>query len=97
TNVYQRGNASYKRILELLEEKPDIHDAPRAEHHTLKGGIKLADIYFSYGEQAVLENVNIDIKEGQYIGICGGIGSGKSIIARLILRIICPYKGRYAV
>jgi ATP-binding cassette subfamily B protein len=94
TNVYQRGNASYKRILELIEEKPDINDAPRAEHHTLKGSIKLEDIYFSYGEQAVLENVNIDIKEGQYIGICGGIGSGKSIIARLILRIIEPQKGR---
>jgi ATP-binding cassette subfamily B protein len=94
TNVYQRGNASYKRILELLEEKPDIHDAPRAEHQTLKGSIKLKDIYFSYEEQAVLENVNIDIKEGQYIGICGGIGSGKSIIARLILRIIEPQKGK---
>ncbi|HCL90105.1 MAG TPA: hypothetical protein DHW70_02080 [Candidatus Atribacteria bacterium] len=36
----------------------------------------------------------MDIKEGQYIGICGGIGSGKSIIARLILRIIEPQKGR---
>lgn len=94
TNVYQRGNASYKRILELLEEKPDIHDAPRAEHQILKGSIKLEDIYFSYEEQTVLENVNIDIKEGQYIGICGGIGSGKSIIARLILRIIEPQEGR---
>ncbi len=94
TNVYQRGNASYKRILELLEEKPDIHDSPRAEYHPVEGSIKLENIYFSYGEQAVLDNVNIDIKEGQYIGICGGIGSGKSIIARLILRIIEPQKGR---
>ncbi|GAH14593.1 unnamed protein product, partial [marine sediment metagenome] len=33
TNVYQRGNASYKRILELLEEKPNIYDASRAEYH----------------------------------------------------------------
>src|SRR5665648_258589 len=33
TNVYQRGNASYKRILELLEEKPDIYDTHRAEYH----------------------------------------------------------------
>lgn len=94
TNVYQRGNASYKRILELLEEKPDIYDAPGAEHHILKGSIKLENIYFSYGEQAVLDNVNIDIKPGQYIGICGKIGSGKSILARLILRIIEPQKGR---
>lgn len=94
TNVYQRGNASYKRILELLEEKPDISDASRAEHHTLEGSIKLKNIYFSYGEQTVLDNININIKQGQYIGICGRIGSGKSIIARLILRIIEPRKGR---
>jgi len=94
TNVYQRGNASYKRILELLEEKPDIYDTPRAEYHPLEGSIKLENIYFSYGEQTVLDNINIDIKQGQYIGICGRIGSGKSIIARLILRIIEPRKGR---
>lgn len=94
TNVYQRGNASYKRILELLEEKPDIYDAPRAEYHPLEGSIKLENIYFSYGEQTILDNINIDIKQGQYIGICGRIGSGKSIIARLILRIIEPGKGR---
>lgn len=94
TNVYQRGNASYKRILELLEEKPDIYDAPRAEYHPLEGSIKLENIYFSYGDQTILDNINIDIKQGQYIGICGRIGSGKSIIARLILRIIEPRKGR---
>ncbi len=94
TNIYQRGNASYKRILELLKEKPDIYDTPRAEYHPLEGSIKLENIYFSYGEQTVLDNINIDIKQGQYIGICGRIGSGKSIIARLILRIIEPRKGR---
>jgi len=94
TNVYQRGSASYKRIIELLEEKPEIYDAPGAEYHTLKGSIKLEKIYFSYREQAVLDNVNIDIKQGQYIGICGKIGSGKSILARLILRIIEPQKGK---
>jgi len=94
TNIFQRGNASYKRITEFLEEKPDIYNAPRAEHHLLKGNIRLDSVYFSYGEQIVLDNINIDIKQGQYIGICGRIGSGKSIIARLILRIIEPQKGR---
>jgi len=93
-NVYQRGNASYKRILELLEEKVVLYDAPGAEYHTLKGNIKLENIHFSYREQAVLSDVNIDIQQGQFIGICGKIGSGKSIIARLILRIIQPQQGR---
>jgi len=36
----------------------------------------------------------MDIKQGEYVGICGGIGSGKSAIARLILKIIEPQKGK---
>jgi len=93
-NIYQRGNASYRRLLELLEEKPSIVDAPYAEYRLLKGNIKLEGIYFSYDEQAFLEDINMEIKEGQYVGICGKIGSGKSLIAKLILRIIEPQKGK---
>ncbi|MCK4308578.1 MAG: ABC transporter ATP-binding protein, partial [Candidatus Atribacteria bacterium] len=39
TNVFQRGNASYKRINEFLEEKPDIKDTPDAEYRDIKGDI----------------------------------------------------------
>jgi len=94
TNIFQRGNASYKRILDFLEEKPDIYDKPHAERRILKGEIRLEDVCFSFDEQVILDEINMDIKQGEYIGICGGIGSGKSIVARLILRIIEPQKGR---
>ena len=94
TNVFQRGNVSYKRINKFLEEKPEISDIPEAEYRILRGDIQLEKVCFSYGEQMILDNINIEIKQGQYIGICGKIGSGKSIIARLILRIIEPQSGK---
>ncbi|GAI02559.1 unnamed protein product, partial [marine sediment metagenome] len=94
TNVFQRDNASYKRINKFFEEKPDISDTPDAEYRDIKGDIKLENITFSYDNQTILDNVNININQGQYVGICGKIGSGKSTIAKLILRVIEPQSGR---
>lgn len=92
-NIYQRGSASYLRVQNLLQEKPTIYDLSNAKGHYLNGNIKLEKIYFSFDEQVILKDINIDIKSGQYIGICGKIGSGKSLIAQLILRIIEPQRG----
>jgi ATP-binding cassette subfamily B protein len=94
TNIFQRGNASYQRINEFLREKSDIQDIPKAEYRNLQGDIKFEKINFSYNGQMVLDNINIHIKKGQYVGICGKIGSGKSTVARLILRVIEPQSGK---
>jgi ATP-binding cassette subfamily B protein len=94
TNIFQRGNASYQRINEFLREKSDIQDIPKAEYRNLQGDIKFEKVNFSYNERMVLDNINIHIKKGQYVGICGKIGSGKSTVARLILRVIEPQSGK---
>ena len=94
TNVFQRGNASYKRINKFFEEKPDISDTPDAEYRDIKGDIRLENVTFSYDNQTILDKLNITINQGQYVGICGKIGSGKSTIAKLILRVIEPQSGR---
>jgi ATP-binding cassette subfamily B protein len=94
TNIFQRGNASYQRINEFLRERSDIQDIPKAEYRNLQGDIKFEKINFSYNGQMVLDNINIHIKKGQYVGICGKIGSGKSTVARLILRVIEPQSGK---
>jgi ATP-binding cassette subfamily B protein len=93
TNIFQRGNASYQRINEFLREKSDIQDIPKAEYRNLQGDIKFEKVNFSYEGQMVLDNINIHIKKEQYVGICGKIGSGKSTVARLILRVIEPQSG----
>lgn len=94
TNIFQRGAASYKRITTFLEEKPDIFDKPGAENITPEGRIELKDVGFSYGEVTILENINMDIPKGGYVGICGKIGSGKSTIAKLIMKVILPSSGK---
>jgi len=93
TNVFQRGSASLKRVNEYLEEKPEIVDTTGALYKEIKGDIKLENIVFSYNEQIVLDNLSMCIKSGQYIGVCGRIGSGKSTIAKLILRVVQPQEG----
>ena len=95
TNVFQRGNASLRRVNMLLEEKPEIVNTPGAHYQEIKGDIELKNIFFSFDEkQIILEDFNLHIKQGQFVGICGKIGSGKSIIAKLILRVVQPQKGK---
>lgn len=93
TNIFQRGAASYKRITTFLEEKPDIFDKPGAKAHVPDGNIEFNNVGFAYKEGNVLEDINIKIDKGSYIGICGKIGSGKSTIAKLIMKVILPTSG----
>jgi energy-coupling factor transport system ATP-binding protein len=61
--------------------------------------VKLENLYFSYDpdlshDDYVLENINLDIKEGEFALICGGIGSGKTTLAQMIAGIMQPTKGK---
>lgn len=93
TNIFQRGIASFKRINKFLEEQPDIKDAKSAIYSKINGDIELNNLSFSYGKTSVLDNINLKINKGQYTGLCGKIGSGKSTIIDLIMRVVEPQKG----
>ncbi len=56
--------------------------------------LSLQDLSFGYNNQMVLENVNLDIKIGEFIGIVGLNGSGKSTLLKLILGVNKPSVGR---
>ncbi len=55
--------------------------------------IEIRGLYFSYGEQLVLEDINLDINEGDFLAILGPNGSGKSTLLRLILGLLKPDRG----
>ncbi|MGE3062337.1 MAG: ABC transporter ATP-binding protein [bacterium] len=93
SNIFQRGNASYKRIREFLKEEAKIVDGRDAKSVSLKGEIEFRNVSFSYQDKSVLKNLSMKINSGEYIGIIGRIGTGKSTIAKLILRIIEPTSG----
>lgn len=55
--------------------------------------LKLENVTFSYANDTVLENINLSINNGQFVGIVGLNGSGKSTLLKLILGVIKPSEG----
>jgi ATP-binding cassette subfamily B multidrug efflux pump len=86
-NDIQRFAASGEKILSLLATEPKIKnsDSP-VKKANLMGKIEFRNVCFSYGEEEVLENVNLKIEAGQTIALIGPTGSGKSTLINLICR-----------
>ena len=86
-----RALASGKRICEVLDEKIDINDTnSSAEHIVTKGDIEFKNVsfrYYKHSEEAVLENINLNIKAGSTIGIIGSTGCGKTTLVSMIPRL----------
>lgn len=82
--------ASSKRIIEVLDEIPDIDNPDGALTIVKDGSISFENVSFSYHKKednCVLRDVNIQIKSGQVVGIIGGTGSSKSTLVSLIPRL----------
>ena len=88
-DMASRGNASLKRIGELLDAEQNVKDREGvAELKNIKGDIELRDLSFRYpdGEFEVLEHISFKIHAGENVGLIGKTGSGKSTLVDLILR-----------
>ncbi len=85
------STASAKRIAEVLDEEPDIKDPENPVTEVKDGSIVFEDVEFSYAKnsdaEAVLRDVDLEIKSGETIGIIGGTGSGKTTLVSLISRL----------
>jgi ATP-binding cassette subfamily B protein len=94
------SKASVKRIGEVLVEEPDITDGNNAKVSANDGSIRFENVSFSYFndmKNLALENINLEIKSGETIGIIGGTGSSKSSLVQLIPRLYDTTKGRVIV
>ncbi|RXF69097.1 ABC transporter ATP-binding protein [Arcticibacter tournemirensis] len=88
------GLAAGERIIDLIDMKPAIQDAPDAV--TVKGfndSIVLDNITFAYGEKIILDNVSLKIPRGKTVALVGPSGGGKSTLMDLIPRFIEPKSG----
>jgi ATP-binding cassette subfamily B multidrug efflux pump len=90
TNLLQRGLASWKRMLEVLDAAPAIHDpepSDRAELTDIRGAIEFRHLTFGYGDHVVLRDVSLVIPAGTTTAIVGATGSGKSTLLSVLPRI----------
>jgi len=104
TNTLQRGMASWKRMLEVLDTEPAIADAPGPAAAPLtgsgaglagpvRGAIEFRDLVFDYGDVRVLDHVSATIEAGQTVALVGVTGSGKSTLISLLARLHEPPPG----
>lgn len=82
-----KGTASSERIFQLLDTPPTIINAsnplPFPKNFSI---IEYKNVYFSYGDKVVLENINLTIHKGEIIALVGTSGGGKTTLADLLPR-----------
>ena len=84
------AEASSDRIVEVLDEVPEMQNADNAVSNVPDGTIDFENVDFSYsgeGGNLSLKNISLHIKSGETVGIIGGTGSAKSTLVQLIPRL----------
>jgi len=98
TSIVQQAEASQKRINEFLKEKSNIKNQ-FYNNYDFKGEIEFNNVKLIYPETKIvaINNLSFKIDNGKSLGIIGGVGSGKSTIAELILRNYDPNNGEVLI
>lgn len=95
TSLVQRGAASQSRINEFLNTPVEKNEG-QVKINELKRGIRFENVSFQYPETEkwVLQNLSFQVKANSKFGIIGTTGSGKSTIAKHLMGIYKPTKGK---
>jgi ATP-binding cassette subfamily B protein len=94
TNLLQRGMASWKRMLEILDVEPAITDgAADAAGRAVAGAIEFRNLTFRFGDRVVLDSISATLPAGKTTAIVGATGSGKSTLLALLPRLYDPPPG----
>ena len=94
------SRSSAERIVEVLNEVPDIKNPKKPIEKVENGSIEFKNVSFSYVDnkkKECLKNINLSIKSGETVGIIGGTGSGKSSLVNLIPRLYDATEGSLLV
>ena len=106
TNLLERGMASWKRMLTVLDTVPEIRDEGLGQGLEFRnlglgqsrvpqvhGSIEFRNLTFAYGNREVLSNVSFSVRVGETVAIVGATGSGKSTLVNLLARLQNPPRG----
>ncbi len=99
TGRLAKASAAGDRIIEVLDQTPDIQDLPGAvDAPPLRGDVELDRVSFAYTPGApVLENVSFSVPAGTRVALVGPSGIGKSTLLNLLLRLYEPVSGRVMI
>jgi len=93
-NLYQRASASLDRVHQLLDARPRIQSPPDGVRKPLEGRVVFRNLSFAYPDGTpALQDLNLTLEAGSFIGITGPTGSGKSTLLRLLFRFLDPPPG----
>jgi ATP-binding cassette subfamily B protein len=92
---YQSTKAVGERVFSVLDTEPEIKDDPNAiELPNINGSIKFDAVTFSYdGKKNILQDINLEIKPGEVLGVMGPSGAGKTSLIHLLCRLYDPTCG----
>jgi ATP-binding cassette subfamily B protein len=100
--TYQSGMAALDKIFGLLDEQPELVDAPGAAPlERIRGELRFEDVSFRYGSDPegawALCDVDLTVPPGQTVALVGATGAGKSTFAKLVARFYDPTHGAVLV
>jgi len=94
----QQSFTSAERVLEIMNNKPDIVQDSNPIRHIIKGYVKFENVTFGYDPlNPVVKNIDFEVKPGEVVAIVGRSGSGKSTLMKLLLRFYDPNRGRILI
>ncbi|MBC7288733.1 MAG: ABC transporter ATP-binding protein, partial [Armatimonadetes bacterium] len=98
-NEFNRALAALARIFQLLDEQPEVVEAPDAIELTdVKGKVEILNVSFRYPTgELVLKNVTVVAEPGEVVAIVGRSGAGKTSLVSLIPRFYDPQEGEVRI
>lgn len=86
-NLFERGDASMGRLLEILDAAPEIGDDAAEDVPALRGHVRFSGLTFAYADRPVLHDIDLDVPAGSTVAVVGPTGSGKSTLVSLVSRL----------
>jgi ATP-binding cassette subfamily B protein len=85
-NIVQATVAAAERVFELLDEEEELKENTNASLTRAKGAVTFEHVDFGYGEELLIQDMNINVHPGQTVAIVGPTGAGKTTMINLLMR-----------